>query len=76
MLTSSMSDPSVRLAMPITGLLWGINVQPGANSAIWGTSAIGGVDRKQNFSAIWGTYGIGGPMQHASTPWDSMEAGG
>ena len=76
MAQSTRNDPAVRLAMPVTALIWGLNVVPGASTAIWGTSPIGGADRKQNFTAIWGTSGIGGPMLQASTPWLSMEIEG
>lgn len=76
MVQSTMNDPAFRLAGPVTALIWGIGVPLGANTAIWGTSAIGDAGRKQNFSAIWGTCGIGGPMQYASTPWLSMEIDG
>ncbi len=76
MARSTMNDPAVRLAMPVTALIWGLNIVPSASTAIWGTSAMGGAGWKQNFTAIWGTSGIGGPMQHASKPWLSMEIEG
>lgn len=73
MIASSTNLAEARLATPVcTALIWGLNVCAGANSAIWGTAAIGGPDRKQDCSAIWGTCGVGAPMQHA-TKWSPIE---
>jgi hypothetical protein len=73
MIQSTMNNAAVRLAMPVsTALTWGANVGPGVDSAIWGTSAAGGANKRQDFSAIWGTSGFWAPMQQARA-WPSME---
>jgi hypothetical protein len=66
-MNNTANNAMVRLAMPVsTSAIWGFAVFTGAESAIWGTSAIGGADRTQNFSAIWGTSPVLPPMQQ---PW-------
>ncbi len=65
MMASSTNVAEARLAAPVcTALIWGLNVFVGASSAIWGTAAIVGAERKQDCSAIWGTRGVWAPMQH------------
>jgi hypothetical protein len=57
------SDAAVRLAMPVsTSAIRGLEFRPGANSAIWGTSAYSGASGTQNFSAIWGTCPFRTPL--------------
>jgi hypothetical protein len=74
MVQCTMNNAAVRLAMPVsTALIWGANAFPGGNSAIWGTSAVGGTKRRQDFSAIWGTSGVWAPTQQAPRPWPSIE---
>jgi len=57
MVCSSTNNVPITPAIPAcTALIWGYNVYAaGTNSAIWGTAAIGGAHRQQDFSAIWGT---------------------
>ena len=75
MLQSGMNNSVVRLAMPVTtAVIWGLNMLPGGDSAIWGTSAWGGTNTRQDFSAIWGTSGIWAPMQHAGTAFHAEPA--
>jgi hypothetical protein len=74
MVQSTMNNAAVRLATPVcTAIMWGADVFPGADSAIWGTSGIGGVTRRQDFSAIWGTSGIWAPTQQGPRTWPSIE---
>jgi hypothetical protein len=61
------STNMIRLAMPVsTSAIWGFGVFAGADSAIWGTSAIADAGRTQNFSAIWGTSPVLPPIEQ---PW-------
>ncbi len=74
MVLFAMNNSAVRLPMPVsTYAIWGLDAFASRSSAIWGTSAVPGASRKQNFSAIWGTSGIWSPVQHARTSWLSME---
>jgi hypothetical protein len=58
-----------RLEMPLnTALIWGLNITPGPDTAIWGTAGVGGTNQRQNFTAIWGTLGTWAPQQHAGAP--------
>jgi hypothetical protein len=66
MVQSTVKNAAVSLVAPVsTALIWGFDAVPGANSAIWGTLAIGDAVRRQDFSAIWGTSGIWTPIQPA-----------
>jgi hypothetical protein len=79
MLQRSMNVPVARLQKPrlekprpekplITALIWGLNISPAPDTAIWGTAPVGGTNHKQNFTAIWGTLGTWAPQKHAGTP--------
>jgi len=70
--STTMSNAAVCLALPVTALIWGMDVHASAGTAIWGTSAIGGASRRQNFSAIWGTCGRAAPPQHAGMASNSL----
>jgi hypothetical protein len=74
MVQSTVNNAAVRLATPVsTAAIWGLNVFSGRNSAIWGTSAVGGANGRQDFSAIWGTSGLWTPIRQAPRPWPSIE---
>ena len=68
--STAMNKSAVNLATPVcTALIWGRNVFPAANPALWEPTATGGGKRRQDFTAIWGTSGISAPMRHAGKPW-------
>jgi hypothetical protein len=74
MLQRSMNAPAVRPETPLTtALIWGLNISPAPDTAIWGTAPVEGTNHKQNFTAIWGTLGTWAPHQQAgalpTTPW-------
>lgn len=79
MVLAIMNNATVSLAMPVsTTQLWGLNVLPGASTAIWGP-AVGRANRRQDCTAIWGTCGVGTPLGpgakpgHIITPWQVMK---
>ena len=74
MVLPAMKDAALWLSMPVsTAVIWGIHVSPSVNTAIWGTLAIGGGSRRQDFSAIWGTAGIWTPFQPAVKTLPAMD---
>jgi hypothetical protein len=74
MVLPAMKDAALCLSMPVsTAVIWGIHVSPSVNTAIWGTLAIGGGSRRQDFSAIWGTAGIWTPFQPAVKTLPAMD---
>jgi hypothetical protein len=55
-------------AVPFVGpvsaaVTWGLDVFPGGNSAVWGTSAAQGPSWIPPSSAVWGTRSFRPPMQ-------------
>jgi hypothetical protein len=76
MVLAIMNNATVSLATPVsTALIWGLNVFPGASTAIWDPAGVGGANRRQDCTAIWGTCGVGAPLRNApnAKPWQAMK---
>jgi hypothetical protein len=84
MVLAIMNNTTLGRSTPVsTALIWGLNVFPGASTAIWEPAALGcpergGVNRRQHCTAIWGTCGVGAPLRPAEAwqamkPWQAIE---
>lgn len=74
LMVSATNSAVVRPAIPAAGLstsaIWGLNVIPSAETAIWGTLAHGGIQRTPS-TAIWGTRAFGPVLQQRCAALDS-----